>query len=92
MVRAGSLSWNPMLIVCSSRLAVLVLGKMVDNTVENGGMVWPMEKVSKPTPMEIFVTKDSGLMMNQCARDLDPTERKKRSCAAVSSCTPYKIE
>ena len=42
-----------------------VHGKMVDDTVENGGMVWHMEEGQRPIQMEIFVMKVNGLTMNR---------------------------
>ena len=41
-----------------------VRGKMVEDTVGNGGMEWPMDEALKPTRMEIFDMRESGSMMN----------------------------
>ena len=41
-----------------------VPGRMVGATVGSGGMGWPMDKALKLIQMEMFVTKDNGLMMS----------------------------
>ena len=43
----------------------LVPGKMEESIGENGEMVWHMDMASKPIPMEVFVMKDNGKMMNR---------------------------